>query len=300
MENQLSHSKQKVKKKSLLEPLIGGNSYFMFLIPSLILFIFTIGYPFLSGLHISFTNWDGISLDYEFVGMKNFISVFSDPNIVKVLKNTFFFAIVYTILNNVLALFIANALKEKFAGQQLLRTLFFIPMSLSPVLAAFLWGFIDRTIIPNILGTQSTLGNPKLVLFGVMVIALWNGLGSNIMIYLAGLMNIPQDYYEAAEIDGASSISRFRHITLPLLGPSFTMCITLTLTSALREFATVMAATSGGPAGSSETLAIFIYQNLFSYQKAGYGQAISIIFMIVLMFIGVSMSRFFRSREVEL
>lgn len=298
MQNLMSKTNQ--KSKFGIPKILEKNPYALFLIPSILLFLFTIVYPFLSGVHISFTNWDGVSMNYDFVGFENFTKMFSDPSIVKVLQNTFFFAFGYTILNNILALFIATSLKDKFRGQNFFRTLFFIPMSLSPVLAAFLWGFIDRTVLPNLLGTQSTLGNPKLVLFGVMVIALWNGLGSNIMIYLAGLLNIPNDYYEAAEIDGANSFYRFRHITMPLLGPSFTMCITLTLTSSLREFATVMAATGGGPAGSSETLSILIYKNLFSYSKAGYGQAISIVFMIVLMIIGISMSRFFRSKEVEL
>ena len=135
---------------------------------------------------------------------------------------------------------------------------------------------------------------------GIILIALWNAVGSNIMIYTAGLTNIPSDYYEASAIDGASGWKQFRYITLPLLGPSFTMCITLTLTSSLREFATVMAATGGGPAKSSETISLFIYSNLFSYQKAGYGQAVAIVFMIVLVILGTGLSKFFRGREVEM
>jgi raffinose/stachyose/melibiose transport system permease protein len=116
---------------------------------------------------------------------------------------------------------------------------------------------------------------------------------------MAGLSNIPVVYREASEIDGANFIQQFRHITLPMLIPSFTICVTLTFTGSLREFATVMAATGGGPAGYSETIAIFIYRNLFSFQKAGYGQAASLLFMLLLVIAGGLLARFFRSREIE-
>jgi raffinose/stachyose/melibiose transport system permease protein len=116
---------------------------------------------------------------------------------------------------------------------------------------------------------------------------------------MAGLNNIPVMYNEVSEIDGANYIQQFRHITLPMLVPSFTICITLTFTGSLREFATVMAATGGGPAGYSETIAIFIYRNLFSFQKAGYGQAASLLFMLLLVIAGGLLARFFHSREIE-
>lgn len=172
-------------------------------------------------------------------------------------------------------------------------------MALSQVLAAFVWSFIDKNIIADALGTNSLLGSPKTVIIGIVIIALWNQVGSNLMIYIAGIANISKDYYEAAEIDGAGNWQTFRYIMVPMLGPSFTMCIVLTLTTALREFGTVMAATGGGPAKSSQTVAIFIYQNLFTYQKAGYGQAVGIVFMIILVILGTTLNRFFRNREVE-
>ena len=274
--------------------------YFLFLVPSLILFSFVIIYPFLSGVHLAFTNWDGISREYEFIGLKNFFKLFHDKSVIKPIKFTLLFALLYTGLNNILALGMAVLLSKRIKGKNFCKTVFFIPMALSAVLAAFVWGFIDRSVITQLLGTKSLLGSPKTVMAGIILIALWNAVGSNIMIYTAGLTNIPSDYYEASAIDGASGWKQFRYITLPLLGPSFTMCITLTLTSSLREFATVMAATGGGPAKSSETISLFIYSNLFSYQKAGYGQAVAIVFMIVLVILGTGLSKFFRGREVEM
>ena len=276
-----------------------SRTFILFLIPSILLFAFTVAIPFVSGLNIAFTNWDGISKNYDYVGLKNFVRMFSDKNIVKSIRVTLLFAVCYTLLNNVLSLLIATLLHNKFKGNAVIKTIFFVPMALSAVLAAFVWSFIDRNILADYLGS-SLLGSPKTVVIGIIIIALWSGIGSNIMIYMAGLTNISPDYYEAASIDGATPWKRFRYITLPLLGPSFTMCITLTLTSALREFGVTMSATGGGPARSSEMISIFIYNNLFSYQKAGYGQAISLVFMVILMLIGIGLTRFFRSKEVEM
>lgn len=275
------------------------KGFFRFLLPSIILFMFTVAIPFFSGFNIAFTDWDGISKDYNYVGFKNFIRMFQDKNILISIRATLIFAIGYTALNNVLALILAVLLNQKFKGKNLIKTIFFIPMALSAVLAAFVWGFIDRNILSDVLG-HSLLGSPDTVIIGIVMIALWSGIGSNIMIYMAGLTNVSVDYYEAAAIDGATPWKRFRYITLPLLGPSFTMCVTLTLTSALREFGITMSATGGGPARSSEMISIFIYKNLFSYQKAGYGQAVALTFMVLLMVLGIGLTRFFRSKEVEM
>lgn len=275
------------------------TGFFWFLLPSILLLLFAVAIPFFSGLNIAFTDWDGISKEYSYVGLQNFVQMFKDKNIILSIKVTLLYAIGYTTLNNILSLVLAILLKKKFKGNGLIKTIFFVPMALSAVLAAFVWGFIDRNILSDFFGA-SILGNPDSVIIGIIVISLWCGIGSNIMVYLAGLTNIPEDYYEAAAIDGAVGWKRFRHITLPLLGPSFTMCITLTLTSALREFGITMSATGGGPARSSEMISIFIYKNLFSYQKAGYGQAVALVFMILLMILGVGLTRFFRSKEVEM
>lgn len=276
-----------------------AKGYFWFILPSILLFAFTVAVPFISGVNIAFTNWDGISKEYDYIGIENFIKMFQDTNILQAIKATLLFALGYTTLNNILALILATLLNAKFRGVNGVKTIFFVPMALSAVLAAFVWGFIDRNIISDLLN-GSLLGKPSTVIVGIIIIALWSGIGSNIMIYMAGLKNISADYYEAASIDGASPWTKFKYITLPLLGPSFTMCITLTLTSALREFGITISATGGGPARSSEMISIFIYNNLFSYQKAGYGQAVALVFMILLMVIGIGLTRFFRSKEVEM
>ena len=138
------------------------------------------------------------------------------------------------------------------------------------------------------------------VLLAIVVIGLWNSAGINVLIYTAALRNIPHELLEAAAIDGAGRWRMFRTIILPMISSSFTICITLTFTGLLKEFGTVMAATGGGPAMASSTICMYIYNCLFSYNRAGYGQAVAISFMAVLVLIGTVLTNFFRKREVEL
>lgn len=272
--------------------------YFVFLIPSLILFVFCVIYPFLSGIHLAFTDWNGIAPTYNYVGLDNFIQLFSDKQVLEPLKNTLIYGFGVTIANNIIALTLAPVLSKKFRGQAFFKTIFFIPLSISVVLASFVWRYIFANLLNEITG-QSLLGAKNTVLIGIIIISLWNNLGSNTMIYIAGLAGIPKDYEEAAMIDGAGLLQRFRYITIPMLMPSFSICITLTLTSSLREFGLVLAATGGGPAGSSETFALLIYNYMFKYSRAGYAQAVSLVFMVVLVAIGLLLNRYFRNREVE-
>lgn len=272
--------------------------YFVFLIPSLILFTFCVIYPFFSGIHLAFTDWDGIARSYDYVGIDNFIRLFSDKKVVAPIQNTVIYGVAVTAINNVLALSLAIILSKKLKGKAFFKTSFFIPLAISAVLASFVWKYIDSNMFSMVLG-KSLLGSRRTVLTGIIIISLWNNLGSNIMIYMAGLTGIPKDYMEAAMIDGANSRKRFWNVTVPMLMPSFTICITLTLTSSLREFGTVLAATGGGPAGSSETVAILIYNYMFKYSRAGYAQAVSLVFMAFLVIIGLALTKFFRSKEIE-
>lgn len=273
-------------------------SYFVFLIPSLILFLFCVVYPFFSGIGLAFTDWDGISRTYNYTGMENFIRLLSDAKVWKPLKTTIIYGVSVTTANNILALFLAVTLSKKLKGKVFFKTSFFIPLAISTVLAAFVWKYIDSNLLSVVLG-HSLMGKRETVLLGIIIISLWNCLGSNVMIYMAGIAGISGDYDEAAMIDGANAWQRFCNVTIPMLMPSFTICITLTLTSSLREFGMVLAATGGGPAGSSQTVAILIYDNMFKYSRAGYAQAISLVFMVFLVVIGQLLTKFFRSREVE-
>lgn len=274
---------------------------YVFVLPGFCFFAFAMLVPFFMGINIAFTDWNGVTPHFNYVGFQNFIDILSDARIRKPFINTLEFALIGTISGNVISLYLAMLINSRMKKLNMAaRILYFIPVCLSAVLTAFLWKFIYREFISDIFGIKNLLGNPGLVIPAIVVIGVWNNAGINMLIYLSGLKNIPADLYEAAKADGANVLQRFTKITLPLLMPSFSVCITLTLTSWLKEFATTLSATSGGPGGASRTISIYIYENLYKYYKAGYGQAVSLLFSACLIIIGLSVSSFFRKREVEL
>lgn len=273
---------------------------FGFLVPAIFFFGVSMFIPFLLGIQVSFTSWDGLSQNMNFIGIQNYINIFTNSDILKPMKNTVYWAILVTIFNNALALGLAMILNKKFLGNSKFRLIYFIPTCLSTVLACFVWRFMYREVFYQLFGINSLIGNMKTVIPALVLISVWNGVAINMLIYLSALINVPKSLYEAAKVDGANAFQRFRNVTIPLIGPAFTTCVTLSLTYGLREFSVPMIATGGGPARSSETIAMYIYQHLFEYSKAGYGQAISIVFMIFLVIIGRTISTMFRKREVEM
>ena len=277
------------------------TAFYVFAIPGLCFFAFAVLIPLIMGINISFTDWNGISTDYNYVGFDNFITVFTDKRIRQPILNSLLFAVLGCAGNNILALSLALFVNQKIGKLgNVARVVFFIPVCFSQILTAFLWKFIYREVITQIFDINNPLETTTWVIPAIVVMGLWNTVGINMLIYLSGLKNVPVDLYEAATVDGATGWQRFRKITLPMLMPSFNVCVTLTLTSWLREFGMTLSATQGGPGGASRTISIYIFENLYKFNKAGYGQAVSMLFVVFLVLIGTSVSSFFRKREVEL
>ena len=272
---------------------------FSFLLPVLFFFGFSVIIPFFSGLHIALTDWNGVSKELNYVGFKNFINIFSNKDILQPVQNTICYTLIATIAGNIISLLLALAINRKFIGRTFARTAFFLPTAISVVLAVFIWGYIFRDVFRNLFGLNSLLGQKSTVILGIAIIHMWIDVGINMLVYLSSLTTVPKELYESADLDGATRIQQFFRVTLPMIVPAFTTCITLSLTYWLREFATPYAATQGGPAGASETIGIYIYNHLMSYNKAGYGQAISVVFTIALVLIGGGLSRALRRLEVE-
>ncbi len=270
------------------------------MLPAVFFFGFSMLIPFFMGINVAFTNWDGISPEVKYVGLNNFIHIFSNDDILIPVRNTVYFALLSTIAGNILALVLALAINRPFKGRNFARMAFFLPCALSGVLSVFIWSYIYREVFHTLFGINSLLGNPSTVIPGIVIMGLWNGVGINMIIYLSALTGVPKDMYESATVDGASPFQQFKNITLPMIVPAFTVCVTLSLTYGLREFGGPYIATKGGPVRSSETVAIYIYEHLFNFKRAGYGQAVALVFMIFLLVIGRVVSNLFRSREVEL
>lgn len=289
--------KEKRKKKMTAKTV----SRYVFILPGMCFFVFAVIIPFLMGFQIAFSDWNGITKDFNMVGMKNFMTLIRDRRILSPIKNTLIFAVIGTVGNTVICLGTALLVNRKtgYLGN-IAKIVFFIPVCFSSVLSAFLWKFLYREVFSELFHIKNLLGNQQLVIPAITLIGLWNTCGINMLVYLAGLKNIPKDLYEAATIDGAGTMSKFINVTLPLLSPSFTACVTIALTSWLKEFALTLASTGGGPGGASKTISIYIYDNLYTYSKAGYGQAISLVFVVVLIIAGNLVTSFFRKREVEM
>jgi len=291
--------KRRRSTKGLVDP--SARAKYVFALPALTFFAVAIAIPFAAGINIAFTDWNGVAKSYHYVGFANFAKLAGDSRIVSPIRNTVLFSALGVVANNVLTLSLA-LLFDRMRGRlgDFCRLVVFIPCCLSGVLSAFIWKFIYRFVLSTVFGVPSPLGSVTFVIPAIVVISLWCSAGINMLIYYSALKNVPRELYEAALVDGAGAFTRFRRVTIPMIAPAFTICITLTFTNYLREFGNVMAATGGGPARASETISMYIFDNLYTYNKAGYGQAISFAFLVALTLIASAMTAFFRRREVEL
>lgn len=281
-------------RKKLLD-----HDYF-FILPALCLFLFIIVIPFIRGIGLALTNWDGFSPTAQFTGLRNFFILFRDEALLNPLKNTVLFTFLTVVFVNIVGLCLALIVNNKFFGVGLLKTIYFMPIVISLVLASFIWSYIFSDVFTKIFSVNGLLGNSKTVIFGLSIICLWRDAGLAMLTYLASLKSVPLELYEAAKVDGTNAIERFFHIIIPMIWPAITINVTLWLGWGLKVFDYPMAATNGGPGRSSWTLAIYVYQYTFPYGKAGYGQAAALILFILVATVTLGTAKLLRSREQEL
>lgn len=272
----------------------------LFLLPACIVFAVFVLVPFLQGIPLSLYQWDGYSDTRTFVGLSNYLQVFKDPNITEVVGNTLFFTLLYLIGCNVIGLLLALLVKKTSKLNAVLRTIFFMPFVLSMILASFMFTYIYSDVFYALLGIKSFLGNVNYVNPAIAAIAIWKDSGYCMIIYIASLQMVPNEYYEAARIEGCSAIKSFFNITMPLIIPAFTANITLILAWGMQAFDYQMAATGGGPGHASETVGMYIYKNIFVYHNAGYGQAIGILLTAGLAVLTILLTSYLRRKEVEM
>ncbi len=277
---------------------------YFFILPTLILFLVFGFYPFIRTIILSFTDWDGISTSYSFVGLANYQTSISDQLWWKSIQNGLFFAITAIIFMNIIALALAVAVDQKIRGQTIYRALFYIPTILSGVVVAIIWKWLYQPIGGpiNELLTAIGLGNlanawladSKTVLWAVAIASWWMGIGSPFLLFLAGLQGVPEELYEAAKLDGANGGQLFWYITLPFLVPVATIITVLTVLGAMQMFNLVLAMTNGGPGYATEVPVLHIYREAFKYFHFGYATALSIIFGIFLLIVSVIQMRLSR------
>ena len=288
----------KIQKKSAIN---------LFYIPAVILFLVFVIYPFVQGIRLSFTNWNGYSQTMKYVGFKNYARLFQDANVKTALVNTLIYGVMSTVIQNILGLGYALFLNTKFKGRSLVRTIIYMPVMIAPLIMGYIMYFFfqyDGGAVNDILTALHMEPVDLLVHSGtaIWIIVLVNSLqfvGVAMVIYLAGLQNVPNMYYEAAMIDGATFWERFKHITIPLLMPAISSSAILNLIGGLKLFDLVMALTSGGPGFSTHSLSTLVTNQYFSAQSAGYASAIGIFSFLLIMIISNVVMGYFDRKEVD-
>lgn len=262
-------------------------SYFILL--SLVLYLLFFMIPSAMGLAFSFTDWNAMNDEAHFIGFSHFIEIFTNKRYLLVIRNTIIFAIATTILKNVLGLGMALALNKSFKTRNLLRTIFFFPVMLSPLIIGLVFKSIynpDTGIVNAFLGVlglgglqRDWLGDISTALAAVVIVEVWRLVGQNMVIYIAGLQAISDDYLEAASIDGATAFQKLRYIIIPQLMPSITINLVLNLIAGLKVFDLVFVLTNGGPARMTEVLNTVIYKE-YSSGRYGFSTALGLIMFV--------------------
>lgn len=260
---------------------------YLFIAPMLIgLILFRLG-PIIAALFISFTKWN-IRTPPEFLGLANYQEMFASETFWLVLGNTLIFAAVSVPSVIILSLAMALLVNQKLRGIGFYRALFFMPYITSMVAVAMVWNWIFSTrfgILNNVLrdlfGASNVSWLTEYPLWVLIIVTVWKTSGFQMMIYVAGLQGIPSYLYEAAQIDGATRWQRFRHITIPLLTPITFFVLIFSIIGAFRTFEVTFAMTGGGPLNQSTTLAYYIYQNAFVFNRMGYASSIAYVLMFI-------------------
>lgn len=262
-----------------------------FALPALIVYVVFLVYPALQSLWFSFTNWDGLSPSYDFVGVQNYRDMAKDPVVIQAMINNIIWTVVTITVPVVLGLLLAMALNGKVRGKPVLRLLFYMPAVLPLVAVASIWGWLYNPQYGAInaalraIGLDSLaqpwLGQDSTALAAVMIPAIWLRVGFPMLLYLAALQGINTDMYEAATVDGASKWQQFWFITMPSLRPAHYIVIALSLIDSFKVFDLIYAMTYGGPGTATQVMGTWMYFNVFQYYQAGYGTAIAVVITVV-------------------
>lgn len=276
----------------------------IFLGPALICFLIIVIIPFIMGIYYSMTSWNGVSDKITFVGFKNFIRIFKDENFINSFIFTFKYSIANVIIANVLAFLFALILTAPLKFRNALRTIFFLPNVISGLLLGFIWQFIfinGFTTIGEITGFSifqlPWLGNYITGFWATVIVSVWQLTGYLMVIYIAGLTNVPRDLIEAAVIDGASRLQTLKSVTLPMIMSSITVCLFLSIAQSFKLFDLNFSLTHG--AFDTRSIAFDIYSEAFTNSNFGLGTAKALVFFVVVATITILQVRTTKKREVQ-
>lgn len=279
-------------KKSTVSDIKAGA---MFALPGLLVFFLVVIIPFVYGFYLTFTDWNGVSQLKSFVGFKNYADTFRDTEFWSSMWLTLRYVVISVLLVNIVAFFLAYLLSNGIKGQNFFRAGFFTPNLIGGVVLGFIWKFIFSNVFTAVgksLGVEwlskSMLSAPKSAYFALILVTVWQLAGYMMLIYIAGFTGLSHDVLEAASIDGATGWRRMRSIILPLMVPSFVICIFLTLSRTFMVYDLNLTLTKGGPYASTRLVAMHVYEKAFTSRNYGVGQAEALfLFLVVALISGV-------------
>lgn len=282
------------------------KTYIVMVIPALILFVMFNTIPLITGAAYSFTNYRGYG-SYEFVGLRNYIDLFTDARVGNSYLFTFKYAVAGTILVNLLSLILALGLNSKIKCKSLLRGVYFLPNILGGLIIGYIFSFIFTYIAPAVgeslnIGflKNSILASEKYAWIGVLIVGVWQAVAMNTIIYISGLQTIPAEIHEAGMIDGASRWQEFKSLTLPMLMPFISTNLVLSTKNMLMVFDQIMALTKGGPAQSTESISYLIYRNGMDGGQFGFQSANAVVFFAVIVTISIIQMVITNKKEEQL
>ena len=282
-----------------------ARQYLCLVLPGFVIFTIGLIIPLLLAFRYSLTSWDGMTVEKTFVGLKNYIDLFKDSDFRNAWWFTVKFTVGNTIIQNVVALLFAVALDSGIKAQKLYRTVFFLPCLISAVIVGFIWLKMFSNVLPainDLLGTNFNFllfGEKSTVLRGLLIANNWQWIGYWMLIYLAGLQSVPAELYEAAKIDGAGTIKRFFNVTIPMLAPSITICVVGITTGSLKVYDLLVSSTKGGPGRASTSIIYQTYTTAINGRQYGYGCAMSVTLVVVLLLVALVQVKGLKSREVQ-
>ena len=266
----------------------------MFAGPGTVLFLAVVIVPFLYGLYLTFTSWDGVSLSKPFVGLQNFADAFKDTTYWQAMGRTVIYSIFAVILINIVAFGLAYLLTSGIKGQNFFRAGFFVPNLIGGIVLGYVWQFVFNRAFVAIgkalgnAGAVSLLSTPNGAMFCLILVSVWQYAGYMMLIYVAGFMSVSNDVKEAAMIDGCTPSQAMWNVTVPLMRSSFVQCIFLSITRCFVVYDVNLSLTKGEPFGSSVMAAMHVYNQAFTYKNYGLGQAEAVILFLVCAIVGVT------------
>lgn len=293
----------KKKKGNLL-----GNIklFLLFALPAIFIWVSVVVIPFFYGVGITFTDWDGMSMDINFIGLANYKEVFTDSTFITSLLKTVIFVIGSVVLSNVIGFLLGLAVTGGIKGQKLFRVGFFTPNIIGGIILGYIWNFIFSYVLTN-LGeswgiewlSTSWLTDPNKALAALVIVSAWQMSGYLMVIYIAGLTNVPEELKEAALIDGATYGQMVRYVTLPLIRNTIAICVFLSITRAFMSFDLNLSLTAGGPYKATELIAYKIYQTAFTSMEYGVGQAQALVLFVIVAAVALLQVYFTKKGSVE-